>query len=123
MNDAARARRSRPGWKERLAGIALALTIQGALFALLVFSLVPHAPPPPPDSERETILFLPRLPQLPNRQPVIIDGRPAPAPQTAPPAPPQDWSPPLYATPGFDLPNAPPIPGSEIGRASCRERV
>ena len=103
MSEAARHGRNCPGWKDRLPGAALALAINGALLALLVFSLVPHSPPPS-DAERETILF---LPPPPARVPVTIDARPAPSPQTAPSAPPQE-----YATPGFDLPYAPPVPGS-----------
>ncbi len=101
-------------WKDRLSGAMLALAINAALFALLIFSLVPHAPPQRPTQERETILLLPTL--TPPRAPVVIDARPdlsTPPQPVTPPAPPSAWSPPLYATPKFDLPYAPPIPGSD----------
>ena len=101
-------------WRDRLPGALLALAINAALLALLVFSLAPHPPPPQDASQpRETVLLLPRL--KPPGDPVVIDARPrtaAPEQPVTPPAPPADWSPPLYATPQFDLPHAPPIPGS-----------
>jgi len=104
-----------PAWKDRLPSAALALSLQVALFALLIYSLVPPPPPPPPPSDAvtETIFLMPKL--MPPRAPIVIDARPqesTPPQPVTPPAPPSDWSPPLYATPQFDLPYAPPIPGS-----------
>ncbi len=68
-------------WKDRLPGIALALGVQGALLALLVYSLVVPAAPPPEPSE---VIFL--LPRLAPREPVVIDARTRPRPNRSLPA-------------------------------------
>lgn len=61
-------------WKDRLPGIALALAMNSALLALLVYSLT--VPPPPPSQEQEIVFLLPRLPAATPRAPVVIDARP-----------------------------------------------
>ena len=73
--------RASASWKEKLPGMLVALAVQTAILAALIYSLV--VPPAPPQKEQEVIFVLPRLPAP--RQPIIIDARPKP-PVEAPPA-------------------------------------
>ncbi len=64
------ARAPAQSWKDRLPSLAVALGVQAALLALLVYSLV--VPPAPPQGAQEVIFLLPRVPA---REPVVIDAR------------------------------------------------
>jgi len=95
-------------WKDRLPGLVLALGVQAALLAMLVYSLV--VPPAPPQQAQEVIFLLPRL----MREPVVIDARTQPRPnRSLPPAtstlPPSTSSDGITAMPD----RVPPLRGAE----------
>src|SRR4051812_19382931 len=110
---------SSTSWKQRLPSTALALAVQGGVFALLLYSFeqIRRAPQP----EREVLLTLPRL--RPAVRPVIIDARGVssrPRPSLAPPvadaAAPPTLAPPAASDNGEQT--VPQAPGRTLDK--CR---